>query len=96
MRKVVVLVVTLAIISAALAALPCNSRLRKTRPNLFKHCGNTCPYGEWSSWTITTKFRSTKCDSNKAFNQTRTRYSFIQTCSSENENRTMCKYPVNH
>ena len=91
MRIFFLQVAVLAIISGSIAALPCNSRLRKIRPDLFNHCGNTCPYGQWSSWTITTKLQSDKCDSNKAYNQTRTRYSFIKTCPSENETRSICK-----
>ena len=92
MRKFALLVAIFAIISGALAALPCDSRLRKTRPDLFRHCGSTCPYGQWSSWAITGKFSSENCDSKKAYNQTRTRYSFIDTCPTESENKIICEY----
>ena len=92
MTKFVLLVTSITIISEVLAALPCDSRLRKTRPNLFKHCGNDCPYGQWGSWSITSKFRTDKCNSSKAYNQTRSRYSFLKTCPSESENKTICKF----
>ena len=91
MKKLVLLVTSFAIISGVLAALPCNSRLRKTRPNLFKHCGNNCPYGQWGSWSIISKFQTNQCNSSKAYNQTRSRHSFIETCPSESESKIMCK-----
>jgi len=90
--KITVLVAVLVIINGALAALPCNSRLRIIRPNLFKHCGNTCPYGQWSSWKITSKGIAENCTSKKAYVETRTRHSFLKSCPSTNETRTVCKY----
>ena len=81
----------LALISGALAALPCNSRLRIIRPDLFKHCENTCAYGEWSSWRIVNKAQSKNCESKRAYVQTRIRHSFTKTCSSQNETKHICK-----
>lgn len=80
MRKVALIAVILAAVNVALAALPCNSRLRIIRPNLFKHCGNKCPYDQWSSWKTTGKAQSQKCQSKKAYIQTRTRHSSKNTC----------------
>ena len=91
MKNIVVLAAAiLALISGALAALPCNSRLRIIRPDLFKHCENTCAYGEWSSWRIVDKAQSENCESKKAYIQTRSRVSFTKTCSSQNETKYTC------
>lgn len=93
MRKITLAVVILATIGGAIAALPCNSRLRIIRPSLFKHCGNNCngTYGQWSSWKTISKINHGGCNSTKAYVQTRTRYSHIKTCPSKNETRYMCK-----
>ena len=88
------LLVTIAsftIINEVLAATPCDSHLRKMRPDLFKHCDNACPYGQWGSWSIISKFRTDQCNSSKAYNQTRTRHSFIKTCPSQSESKAICK-----
>ena len=91
MKYTAVLVVgVLGIISGALAALPCNSHLRIIRPDLFKHCENTCAYGEWSSWRIVGRNQSNKCESKKAYVQTRIRHSFTKSCSSQNETKYTC------
>jgi len=73
-------VTSLTIISEVLAALPCDS-----------HCGNACQYGQWSSWSIISKFQADQCNSSKAYNQTRTRHSFIKTCPSKSESKMICK-----
>ena len=52
-RKFALLVAIFAIISGALAALPCNSRLRITRPNLFRHCGSIDILTDGFIFTIT-------------------------------------------
>ena len=91
MKNTVVLVsAVLAIVSGALAALPCNSHLRIIRPNLFKHCENTCAYGEWSTWKIVDKMQSNNCESKKAYVQTRIRHSFTKSCPSQNETKYTC------
>lgn len=94
MKKIALLVAILALISGALAALPCNSRLRLIRPNLFKHCENNCngSYGQWSSWKTISKGVHDECDSKKAYNQTRFRNSLTKNCPRENETRYYCKY----
>ena len=94
MKKFALLVAILTAIGGGLGALPCNSRLRIIRPNLFKHCGNNCPYGQWSSWKTVGKSVSEKCPSKKAYTQTRTSYSFIKSCPSKNETRHICKYLI--
>ena len=90
MKNIAVLVAIVATICGAFAALPCNSRLRIIRPNLFKHCENTCAYGEWSSWRIVNKAQSENCESKKPYVQTRIRLSFTKTCSSQNETKYTC------
>ena len=91
MKRFVSLVTSFTLMSEVLTALPCDSHLRKTRPDLFKHCGNACQYGQWGSWSIISKFRADQCNSSKAYNQTRARHSFIKTCPSKSENKMICK-----
>lgn len=92
MGRVALLVAALVItISGGFADLPCNSHLRIVLPDLFKHCGNDCPYGQWSSWKTISKAQSVNCESKKAYIQTRARHSFIKNCSSENETRYACE-----
>lgn len=88
-------VISVAVISVALAALPCNSRLRIRYPHLFKHCENICTYGEWSSWKIVDKAQSENCESKKAYVKTRYRHAFTKTqrntCPSQNETKFTCQ-----
>ena len=94
MKKVAVLVAALVAISGTLGSLPCDSQLRIVLPDLFKHCANHCPYGQWSSWKIINKTRSENCESKNAYFQKRTRHSFIKNCSDENETRYACKFYI--
>ena len=94
MKIIGVLAAVLAVISGTLAALPCNSRLRIIRPDLFKHCENICTYGEWSSWKIVDKAQSENCESKKAFTEIRRRYAFAKNqankCPSLNQTKYTC------
>ena len=70
--------------------LPCDSQLRRVRPQLFQHC-SICSYSQWSSWKVTGKVSSTSCTSGKAFNQIRTRHDLQGSCVQQNQTNYTCK-----
>ncbi|XP_065918681.1 uncharacterized protein [Dysidea avara] len=72
------------------AALPCNSVLRKDRPDLFTQC--SCLYGSWSSWSRTSGvISSTNCASGYHYNAQRSRKDNNGNCKDETQTKSYCE-----
>ncbi len=92
---VVSVLLALALVSSVGALLPCDSPWRLTFPSLFTHCGD-CEgtYSEWNEWEgdTTVSVSSSQCESGKALQQTRNRYSLQDGCDLvESETQHICK-----
>ncbi len=83
------------LISSTEAKLPCKSRLRFLRPNLFKHC--ECTYTDWTEWEMVPNTLGKDvsamgiCESGEAFTETRMQVALGENCEMRVENRSMCK-----
>ena len=94
MWKITVFIAVFIVIKGTLpvaSQLPCNSQLRTIRPDLFRHCGSTCSYSQWSPWKIIDKALSRTCASGKSFKQIRTRHDLDSSCDQQNETKFTCK-----
>ena len=74
--------------------LPCNSVLRRIRPQLFTHC--LCSYTTWTRWTRTgTPIWNNKCPSNYSIYETRSRTVIdghsSGSCTDTQERRSVCE-----